>query len=41
MPQIFINGAFVGGCDDIHALERRGALEPLLREAPSGPPLAV
>ena len=41
VPQIFINGVFVGGCDDIHALDRRGALEPLLREAPSGPPLAL
>lgn len=36
VPQIFINGAFVGGCDDLWALERRGALEPLLREPPRG-----
>jgi glutaredoxin 3 len=34
VPQIFINGASVGGYDDIAALERRGALDPLLREAP-------
>jgi glutaredoxin 3 len=34
VPQIFINGASVGGYDDIAALDRRGALEPLLREAP-------
>jgi glutaredoxin 3 len=34
VPQIFINGASVGGYDDIAALDRRGALDPLLREAP-------
>lgn len=34
VPQIFINGASVGGYDDIASLDRRGALDPLLREAP-------
>jgi len=34
VPQIFINGASVGGYDDIATLDRRGALDPLLREAP-------
>lgn len=29
-PQIFINGQHVGGCDDLHALERAGKLDPLL-----------
>ena len=29
-PQIFINGAHVGGCDDLMALESRGGLDPLL-----------
>lgn len=29
-PQIFIGETHVGGCDDLHALERRGALDPLL-----------
>jgi glutaredoxin 3 len=29
-PQIFINGQHVGGCDDIHALDRAGELDPLL-----------
>lgn len=29
-PQIFINGTHVGGCDDIHALDRAGRLDPLL-----------
>jgi len=35
VPQIFINGASVGGYDDIAALDRRGALDPLLRETPA------
>jgi len=34
VPQIFINGTSVGGYDDIASLDRRGALDPLLREAP-------
>ena len=29
-PQIFINGQHIGGCDDLHALEARGGLDPLL-----------
>lgn len=29
-PQIFINGKHVGGSDDIHALDRKGELDPLL-----------
>nr|WP_313427281.1 glutaredoxin 3 [Brevundimonas diminuta] len=29
-PQIFIDGAHVGGCDDMLALEDRGELDPLL-----------
>ena len=29
-PQIFIDGKHVGGSDDIHALDRRGELDPLL-----------
>jgi glutaredoxin 3 len=29
-PQIFINGQHVGGCDDLHALDRSGKLDPLL-----------
>lgn len=31
-PQIFINGKHVGGCDDLHALDRAGKLDPLLAE---------
>lgn len=30
VPQIFIDGQHVGGCDDIHALDRAGKLDPLL-----------
>ena len=29
-PQIFINNTHVGGCDDLHALERAGKLDALL-----------
>lgn len=29
-PQIFIGGTHVGGCDELHALERQGRLDPLL-----------
>ena len=29
-PQIFINDAPVGGCDDLHALDAAGRLDPLL-----------
>lgn len=30
LPQIFINDDHVGGCDDIHALDRQGKLDELL-----------
>jgi glutaredoxin 3 len=30
VPQIFINNQHIGGCDDIHALDRQGKLDPLL-----------
>lgn len=30
VPQIFIGDRHVGGCDDLHALDRSGALDPLL-----------
>lgn len=29
-PQIFINEVHVGGCDDLHALDRTGRLDPML-----------
>ena len=30
VPQIFIGGSHVGGCDDLHALEAQGRLDALL-----------
>ena len=33
VPQIFINGDHVGGCDDMMALERAGKLDPMLTAA--------
>ncbi|MGH6646981.1 glutaredoxin 3 [Aquabacterium sp.] len=30
VPQIFIGGTHVGGCDDLIALDQRGGLMPLL-----------
>ncbi|MBV8166899.1 MAG: glutaredoxin 3 [Alphaproteobacteria bacterium] len=33
VPQIFINGVGVGGSDDIHALDRAGKLDGMLKSA--------
>ncbi len=33
VPQIFIGGRSVGGCDDLHALDRSGELDRLLGRA--------
>ena len=30
VPQIFIGDLHVGGCDDLHALDAKGGLDPLL-----------
>jgi glutaredoxin 3 len=30
-PQVFVGDTHVGGCDDLHALDARGGLEPLLK----------
>jgi len=30
VPQIFIDGRHIGGCDDLHALDGKGGLDPLL-----------
>jgi glutaredoxin 3 len=30
VPQIFIDGTPIGGCDELHALERAGKLDPML-----------
>jgi len=32
VPQIFVGPVHVGGFDDMNALDRRGRLDPLLRE---------
>ena len=31
VPQIFIDGVHVGGCDDLYQLDREGRLDPMLR----------
>lgn len=33
LPQIFINGQHIGGCDDLHALNAKGQLDSLLQGA--------
>ncbi|MEH1765182.1 glutaredoxin 3 [Nostoc sp.] len=35
LPQIFINDAHIGGCDDIHALDSQGKLDELLTSSNS------
>jgi glutaredoxin 3 len=30
VPQIFIDGRHIGGCDDLYALDGEGGLDPLL-----------
>ena len=32
-PQIFVGETHVGGCDDLHALDQQGGLDPLLAGA--------
>ena len=31
VPQIFIHGEFIGGCDDLYALEEKGDLDAKLQ----------
>lgn len=33
LPQIFINDELIGGCDDLHSLDRQGELDTLLSAA--------
>ncbi len=33
VPNIFIHGKHIGGCDDMKALHQKGKLVPLLKEA--------
>ena len=32
VPQIFIGGKHIGGCDDLHALEHAGKLDKMLAD---------
>jgi glutaredoxin 3 len=32
VPQIFIDGKHIGGCDDMYALDAEGGLDPLLKK---------
>ena len=34
VPQIFVDGVHIGGSDELHALEREGRLDALLKPAP-------
>jgi glutaredoxin 3 len=34
VPQIWINGQHIGGCDDLHLLEKRGELDNMLASKP-------
>ena len=36
VPQIFIDGKHIGGCDDLYALDKKGGLDQLLT-ASTGP----
>jgi len=38
VPEIFINGRHIGGCDDLMELEGSGQLDPMLAEQSSGAP---
>ena len=33
VPQIFVGETYVGGCDDLYALDQAGKLDPLLQGA--------
>jgi glutaredoxin 3 len=36
VPQIFIDGRHIGGCDDLHELDSRGGLDALLASSEAG-----
>jgi glutaredoxin 3 len=38
VPQIFINGQHVGGCDDLYALDSKGDLDRMLKDDSSHSP---
>ena len=35
VPQIFIDGKHIGGCEDLYALDAAGKLAPLLQPVPA------
>jgi glutaredoxin 3 len=35
VPQIFIDGEHVGGCDDLHSLDAAGELDAMLAKVPA------
>ncbi len=35
VPQIFIDGRHIGGCDELYALDAAGQLDPLLAAGPA------
>lgn len=37
VPQIFIDGRSIGGCDELQALDRAGKLDPMLRGESQAP----
>jgi monothiol glutaredoxin len=37
MPQIYIGGQFVGGCDILREMHAKGELAPLVQQATGGP----
>ena len=36
IPQVYVSGKFIGGCDIVRELHARGELAPLLRSAATG-----
>ena len=35
VPQVFVDGTHLGGCDELYALDRAGELDQLLGRAPT------
>lgn len=38
VPQIFVNGQFIGGCDIVSEMYERGELQSLLKDSPGKSP---
>ena len=37
VPQIFVGTVHIGGCDELHNLERAGKLDPILAQGEASP----